>query len=152
MVLINQGDAPKFYLYLRDIYGDALAVDSSDFLSLTFTIYTVIGETKTPIEGYENVEIPREYFIVAEQGEQLPAYPSTIKGITSAERATGYNLKLFPYVAESVSGTETWTTPFNQPNTTYELDINMSYVMEDDALEGSAVLVRTIPIIIQTRS
>lgn len=151
-ILINQGDAPKFYLYLDDIYGNALSVDSSDFLSLNFSIYTVVGETKTPIEGYENQEIPREYFYVAGQGETLPAYPSTIKGITSSERAKGYNLKFFPYVADDIDGTDTWTTPFNQPNTTYEIDVNFSYYMEDDALDGVAVLNRTIPIIVQTRS
>lgn len=146
-IMINRNDSPKFYLMLRDIYGNSLGVKPGDFQDLSFSIYKVSGVTRTILEGYDNVPIPQEYFY-----SEAQEYPGTIKNVTSAEKAEGYNFKLFPYVAKTEDGVARWTSPFSESNTTYEIAVNLSYYMKDDALDGLALLTRTLTISVQTRS
>lgn len=146
-ILINRNDSPKFYLYIKDIYGAALGVDPTDFVDLSYSVYTVVGTTRTAVTGFVDVAIPRAHFYTEPQ-----QYPETIKNVTSSDKNIGYNLKLFPYKTATADNVSVWQSPFSEVNTKYEIRVNISYYMGDDALSGTALLTRTIPIEVQTRS
>lgn len=146
-IIINKNDSPKFYLYVQDIYNEPLGIEPSDFEELSYTISKVSGVNRIPIEKFTNVTIPSDHFYKEPQ-----PYPDNIKNVTDLNKSTGYNLKFFPYVAVSQDGDPVWKSPFSDSNSLYEIAIKLTYYMKDDALEGTALLTRTLTIDVQTRS
>ena len=146
-IIINKGDSPKFYMYVRDIYGNDLGITRSDFTELKYTVYKYSGTTRQAVEGFTNITIPAENYYVQPQ-----EYPSTIKGLSKDEIESGYNFTFFPYKVVQDNGVDVWASPFSDYNAVYDVVISMAYQMNDEALDGPALLKRTFSVSVQTRS
>ncbi len=145
---IDVGNSPKFYAYLTDIYGAALDLSASDFLALEYSVYKVTGASRTPVSGFSNVAInaASNWFSTPQQ------YPPGIVGLTAEEASRGYNLTFFPYVATVSGGVASWTSPFSQASSVYEVDLRAAYFMQDAALQGGSRFERTETIRVVTRA
>ena len=143
-VVVPVDDSPKFYYMLRDIYGDPLAIEPDDFVSLTYTVFRSLSGSLVTVEGFENIAIPAAQFHTTAQ-----SFPPNIKGVTASELEGGYNLEVFPYVETESGGV--WKSPFSDLNATYVLSVTASYYMTDSALTGANLIAKTYSVTVQTR-
>lgn len=130
-VFVKPNDSPKFYALVRDIYGDPILAEPSDLTTFSYTVCKVVSGARVPVEGFVDVPIPDTNW-----KNPLEDYPDNIQGLSTADKAAKYNVEVFPYKA--VDGS--WVSPFTDPNSLYELTVNIVYNMNDPALEGFALI------------
>ena len=131
-IFVNPNDSPKIYALLRDIYGQPIGASVDDIQVFSYTVNKIVSGSRVPVEGF--VDVPLDPTICYH--ETLQAYPDNIQGLSTAEKAAKYNVEVFPY--KDVSGS--WVSPFTDPNSLYELVVNITYSMDDDALVGAALI------------
>lgn len=146
-IIIDKDDSPKFYMFVRDIYGNTLGATRSDFTELKYSIYKYVSGVRTAVDGFTNINISSDNYYTQPQ-----QYPSTIKGLSNEEIESGYNLTFFPYKITQDNGVDVWSSPFSETNALYEIVVTMAYQMTDPALTGTALLKRNFTISVQTRS
>lgn len=140
-ITIKTNDSPKFYFSFKDIYGEPLEINATDFTVLKYSVSRKIANSLYPVEGYADVAIP------ASNWKNPPEeYPASVVGV--GESSTVYNLELFPYT--KVDGK--WTSPFSLRNETYCLTVSLAYYMSDDALDGTAIYERSESVTIKTEN
>ena len=136
-ILPDSNSLTKLYFFLRDIYNESLFSDGHDINTAQYSVYgvTTIG-IEEPIEGFTNIEIPDANIFATPQ-----TYPTNIIGLSAAEKTAGYNLVIFPCIAvTNEQNTTEWKTPFSNDYMNYRIQIDIIYSMEDDALDGAALL------------
>ena len=141
-IYVKPKDSPKIYALVRDIYGDPLGIEATDLIKFTYSVYQVTAGTRYPVEGFVGVDIqPSNYY------PETQTYPENIQGLSTIERAEGYNVEVFPYKTGSttISGHTVWESPFTEQGV-YELVVDMSYLMNDVALEGTSVINKTFSV------
>ncbi len=139
-ISVQINDSPKLYFLLKDIYGEALALERADFDSLSYSVVKIQGGVEYPVDGFSKITTGLVWYPNAQE------YPENIKGLTSAEKEEGYNLIVFPY--DDVDGA--WKSPFNEANATYNLIVELAYFMNDAALTGASLYERSYRVRITT--
>lgn len=139
-IFVNPGDSPKIYALLRDIYGQPLSAAPEDITSFTYSVNKIVSGLRVPVEGF--TEVPLALSDCYHQ--TLQNYPDNIQGLSTSEKADKYNVEVFPY--KKADGK--WISPFSDPNSVYELTVNITYSMDDSALVGSATIDKAFTITI----
>lgn len=127
-VNVQAGDSPKLYFYLRDIYGNPLDLDLSEFEELSYSVAIMHNGVAYPLEDYQNITDGLVWNATPQD------YPENASG---AKSSVGWNLCVFPYVPPEANG-DAWISPFSEKNATYVLSVNLAYYMQDPALDGAA--------------
>lgn len=130
-IAVKAGDSPKIYALVRDIYGNPLEAEASDFTAFKYSVYKIVAGNRIAVPGFTDITIP-----AANYKKPPVDYPDNISGLSTSEIAEKYNVEVFPYIVENGA----WKSPFTDYNSLYELAVNLVYSMEDPALTGTALI------------